>query len=845
MKQWLKVLCAVLVMGMLLSMIPAAVQATEEETETETVDFMLVVDASRSLFKSDPKRMAIAACKMFIDMIPFENARVGVIVFGYKDSQAYVYQGSYGTVTDRNRVRQIVPLQNAVTLDSKDEIKLQVESYIDTKHKSNADTLTPMGAAMLAAVDSLKANNAAPGDACVILLTDGRMAFSSGVHERQSVENALDVAVENEWPVYSIELDYDNQNDEWENDWAARPLLNRIAKETGGSREEISSASDISDAFLKIFNRFMFGDSGTVHSMKADENGIVEHTVEVPNLTSETTIVVSGSNISKIEVVNPQGTSREIKGDVDETNIIASVEPGKYACMKLVCPAPGTWTIRAYGDPNATIGMYDCSMKDVDLTLVTEPVTNVEAPLMKNDKVAFSSFFTYRGIPILTNDFYNQKQPVIEITNLDTGRMYEFAMGANDNGYILDMLMNDVGSGRFSARIRLNDEMFRNGRKFSNYVEFSVENVLPELIRDTIEPVEGYVNDKFPTIDLAQYVKNADGDELTYELLCTSNRDLKFTYTINENGYLDISCGIVPGTHALELTVKDPDMKDPLVLPLEAKVENRLPVVESKKAELLIEPLPLVQTLNDVYELDINAAFTDPDGLTLECVQISTNKEGIVNATTDGSVIRIQALEAGNVEVTYLVSDQVTEVLGTVKIRVVSGFAEFMAENWWKILAIVVALLIFIILMISKAKGTRVKGFWTISAQINGIDYPMDEAPSPVNFEWSSYGKDSKFNLTTMLRDQLPRIILDENKTRWGDFFAESSAQSKIVMKGVWLGSGCVLANVPGKKTGFTAKYQSKEASGNIRMNNGTVTLTIENGGDTMVLNIKHSTRKK
>lgn len=845
MKQWVKVICAVLVLGMFLSVFPAPTQAQASENEAETVDFMLVVDASKSLFKSDPEKMALAACKMFIDMIPFENARVGVIVFGYNDSESYVYRGDYGTITDKRRVKQIFALNQTATLERKEEIKDSVEQYITTKHKSNADTLTPMGAAMLAAVDALEYNKATPGNACVILLTDGRMAFSSGVHERQSVNTALGIATTNQWPVYSIEMDYDNENDSWDSEWDARPLLDRIAKETGGSREEVSSASDISNAFLKIFNRFVFGKSGTVHNLKTNADGMVEHIVEIPNLTSETTIVVSGKNVTKIEVVNPQGNVREITGNVDEVNIIASMEPNKYTCMKLVCPAPGSWTIRAYGDPDATVTMYDCSMKDVDLNLVSDPVLDPAKALLKNDKVFLSSYFTYRDIPILTNDFYNQKQPVIEITNLTTNKMYEFEMGYDDNGYTYNMVMSKLGAGEYSARVRLDDDMFRNGRKFSNTIMFAIENVVPIVIKDQINAVKGYVNSTYPEIDLAQYLNNPDGDELTYELVCVSNRNLIFNYEVNENGYLAIQTGTVPGVHSLELSVKDPDMKEPLVLKLEATVENREPIVDDKlRVDLLLEPLPLVQKLNDVAQLNIRDFCSDPDGLEVVCVSVSSDNEDAVRVTTDGEAINIQALQAGKATVTFVISDQVTEVTATVRVHVASGIAEFMAENWWKMLAIAIVIFISVLLLIFRAKGTRVKGYWTLHVRINDAQYP-EEQPAAVNLEWTSYGKKKEFPLVTMLNDQLPRIIEDDNSDKWPEFFPSSNKElSKITMKGVWLGSGCVLANVP-KKSGITVRYAGREVTGNVRVNCNTVIMTVENGGDTLVLNLRHSTSRR
>jgi uncharacterized lipoprotein YddW (UPF0748 family) len=96
-----------------------------------------------------------------------------------------------------------------------------------------------------------------------------------------------------------------------------------------------------------------------------------------------------------------------------------------------------------------------------------------------------------------------------------------------------------------------------------------------------------------------------------------------------------------------------------------------------------------------------------------------------------------------------------------------------------------------------------------------------------------------------MLNDQLPRIIEDDNSDKWPEFFPSSNKElSKITMKGVWLGSGCVLANVP-KKSGITVRYAGREVTGNVRVNCNTVIMTVENGGDTLVLNLRHSTSRR
>ena len=83
-----RISCLLLALCLLASVVMPA-QAAEEKT---VVDFVLVLDCSNTMNRYDPEHLAATACKMFIDMIPIQDARVSVITFGYTGGNPLIPQ---------------------------------------------------------------------------------------------------------------------------------------------------------------------------------------------------------------------------------------------------------------------------------------------------------------------------------------------------------------------------------------------------------------------------------------------------------------------------------------------------------------------------------------------------------------------------------------------------------------------------------------------------------------------------------------------------------------------------------------------------------------------------------
>ena len=157
---------------LILAMCSTAVCFAEDEQaadENAAVDFVLVLDCSGSLKTTDPHYLCSTACKMFLDMVPLENARIGIIAFGYSDGTQYTLQSrSVSNPLDLKKVHLVSPLQEASAIREKEGIKDTIDSVVQ-----KAGDKTPIGTATLAAIDLLENSGSVNGNACVILRTDG------------------------------------------------------------------------------------------------------------------------------------------------------------------------------------------------------------------------------------------------------------------------------------------------------------------------------------------------------------------------------------------------------------------------------------------------------------------------------------------------------------------------------------------------------------------------------------------------------------------------------------------------------------------------------------------------
>lgn len=788
--------CLLLVFCLLLTVLPAVTRAEEEPQ----VDFVLVLDCSGSMAKNDRNGLAADACKKFLDLLPIENARIAVIAYGY-NGKSYNFT-KFDVKYDANLVQVLSALDGDMTADEMVALKKNIAAA--TKKESGSNPSSVIGQALAAGVDMLLTSGATDGNACIILLSDGDATSPIGVGETKSLVNSVPgTAKAHGWPIYCIELDYKGKNETAAGKENRQRLTNICVNSGAGAdaRMKVSDPADVTEALLKIFDRFMdIGEGGMSEIMTLGDDGVASREFEVPELASETNVIISSGAVEYVELITPQGVSRKISTSATEGDWIANAEKGSYISVKVLRPEAGKWTVKAYGDPKASIHVYNSSMRELGMELIGSPAPGTQ--VTKNDKISFQAYFTYGGGALNNSGFYTENPARIITTSLDADGnvkdVKEYEMNGDNSGYRFELAVSDIPSGVFTVQVLLKNDMFRAGEQVSNILTYTSEN-LP-LKHDESQNIDrsGYVNQDLEVIDLTKVFPNPDGDPIEYVVECVSDRNVSFEYTIDDNDYLYIKTGLNVGSHEMQIKATDPDMTEPLVHSFAVTVtDNPIIAEEIPKQELWSDAYGFQDAGNMLLDMDLNDYFCDPDGVELVYGQISANVEGLLVSTQNGSMIHVEPESKGaegDVVLSVTVSDGVSTIPAEVRIEVVSGKSEFIRENWiWFALAAAVVLAI-ILLIIIMYKNTLVKGVWQITmTNENGESCICSDVNIPV---LTACGKKRKFALVTLIGElSLYMQGSDKPCQEYMNYFTGTA--SKIMLSGVLSGRGCSVLNIP------------------------------------------------
>lgn len=764
-------------------------------------DVVLVLDCSGSMLKADPYKLCATACKLLVDQIPLENARIAIIAYGYNGGSAYSLQNySIENPTELNLINVVTPLQETASLSGIDDLKKTIDTI--TEKRGNA---TPTGTALLCAADLLEKAGSTDENACIVLIGDGECTSNINVsHDVRNVETAVRAISAHGWPVFALQVNSDNIHDE--NSRQTR-RMQHLAYDCGsissGYRNEdycyfnltsfeqgdIAVSEAASNIFAWVANSFPPPEP-VKYELPADI------TYDVPNLASEFNITLLGEGLRDITIAYPDGKVESIDGSFEERNLLTSIIEGRYYNIKLFCPTEGQYTVHVGGNKGNVAVSLDVGTMDTNLKLESDPKLGSEKILKdKNTKIHFSSNFFYRDISILDNHCYEDIPAAIEIEG--TSGKTEIPMTGNKaTGYSVDIVANEIASygPAFTIRAVVKGKAFADGYRYSNPVQFKLDNVPPKLIDPNIPDMSAGVN-KTLDIDLKKYFENPDNDKMDVVLECLSDTNKQFDF-VCENDVLKIETGIELGRYELKLKVKDYDMMEYLESKPFALTINEEPFVfdEIDPIEIWVDSYPWQDAGSE--EVDINLAdyYYDPDGIEAQYRDFSIiGKDTLFKCEQNGVQFKFTPIQKGTGSLSFVVSDQMTEKNISVEINVVSGKAVFWERNWiWFLIAAIVIVVIVIVLLVLSAT-TRVKGNWTIElTDDNGGRIYIDQINIASNTTVGNKAK--KVNLLALIEEIsffAEKIgSLDMNASRYDGI-------NKIVLKGVTFGNGFTVTKIP------------------------------------------------
>ena len=288
------------------------------------LDVVFVLDASGSMTKSDPKKIAIDAYRMFVELLD-NTCGIGYVVFSHELLDT-------GDIVDTSDKEALDATKKKMA-----SVKYDLKGYTDialglTKAK---DMLT---------TDEIESDRR---EKLVILLTDGNTALPKGGRSLEDSNDELDATLltlhDRQIPVYSIGLNYNGKMKKEE--------LQHISEETEGSWHETGTSEELLQVFSEIFAKVnkVSGEEGTVKDGQMSID-VTDNTVSDVNL-----IIKSALSLEELQpvLVNPNGETIPVLGN-DSVSVSST---DNYSMLKLSKPLEGEWTLKFNGYSGSDINV--------------------------------------------------------------------------------------------------------------------------------------------------------------------------------------------------------------------------------------------------------------------------------------------------------------------------------------------------------------------------------------------------------------------------------------------------------------------------------------------------------
>ena len=191
-KQITQIVVSMLLVLTMVFMPMKMILAADAQSSSTPTQFVLVLDCSGSMEESDVNGLSPKAAKMFVDMMPVENAQIAIVAFGANwGEDSYVYPGD---TTSNTYTKVILGMTDVGTEKAKKKVKEAIDETAKVRDKNGYTTI---GYALQAAKDVLKENKAAKANGCVVLMSDGRQYYlKNGQRGSEAQETKLDNGAE-------------------------------------------------------------------------------------------------------------------------------------------------------------------------------------------------------------------------------------------------------------------------------------------------------------------------------------------------------------------------------------------------------------------------------------------------------------------------------------------------------------------------------------------------------------------------------------------------------------------------------------------------------------------------
>jgi len=193
---------------------------------------------------------------------------------------------------------------------------------------------TNIGAPLGKAYQEFESSSSGNTSKVVILLTDG--AHNTGTEPLTVVQNSQNFTNQH-WPIYTIGLGSGEEFNE--------PLLQEIAKETGGQYKHASSAQELGDFYATLAARIRGGTTLVRLRDFINQGQTITHAVEFDPLIETSHLILNwGGSQLELKLMTPQGES------ITPTTVGIEYSSGEnYLIYKINQPESGKWFANIHG----------------------------------------------------------------------------------------------------------------------------------------------------------------------------------------------------------------------------------------------------------------------------------------------------------------------------------------------------------------------------------------------------------------------------------------------------------------------------------------------------------------
>ena len=436
------------------------------------IEAVLVLDASGSMAKSDPKGISFEAANMFIDMCSVQGDKIGIIAYSDKI------------------IQQVAPIE----IKSADD-KKQLKSIISGIQKKSA---TDIGLGLKTAVQMLDASNDPSRKPLIILLSDGKAEItgSSRTKEQSEIDkkDAIQIAAYKGYPIYTIGLNADGTVDQNElKQISSASNAKTFITDTPDNLPQILSEIFADNLKLKIVSPGYINGTGDFKDVK----------ISIPDSNViEANISLLSQNPVEVKLLDNNGQEQTIPS----SNIYYSVS-SSYSMIKIISPKKGDWTLRVKGLSGDKIKVNLIFNYDLKLVMDLSPQNGYH----KGDTIKAHSYLVSNGVKLQDVEAYKDMKAYVNIKDIDSSTDKKIDLSSTGDSFGGSFKLQDNHKYEIKAVV--------DAKSFLRESESVIINISnkPPIIAQTIKSIK-ILKGQNKSLDLSKVFTDPDGDALTFKV---------------------------------------------------------------------------------------------------------------------------------------------------------------------------------------------------------------------------------------------------------------------------------------------------------------------------------------